>query len=248
MDIKVLASSSKGNCYRVSDGKTPLLLEAGISFNEIRKGLGFKVSELAGVLATHGHADHARGLKDMMRAGIDVYTSAGTIEALGLTGHRVQPIRARKQFRVGTWTVLPFEAIHDAAEPVSFLLASTATGEKLIFATDTAYIRYRFTGLTHIAIECNYDLELLRANVAAGVVDKAVKRRVLRSHMSIQTLLGFLRANDLSRVEEIWLLHLSEDNANEAEFKAAVQRTTGKPVYVAKERAQYFNRTGGGTA
>lgn len=232
MEIRVLASSSAGNCYMVDDGQTRLLLEAGIHYQDIQRGIGFAVSSLAGVLVSHEHGDHSRAIADVMRAGVDVYASQGTIDALGLTGHRLRPVNALQQFQVGTWTVLPFDAVHDAAEPLGFVLAST-TGAKLLYFTDSAYCRYRFKGLTHLMVEANYSAEILRRNVDSGALHPAQYRRVLRNHMSLERLLDMLAANDLSRVREIWLLHLSDGNADEDAFKTAVERATGKPVYVA---------------
>jgi phosphoribosyl 1,2-cyclic phosphodiesterase len=232
MEIKVLASGSRGNAYLVSDGLTPLLLECGINFKDIQRGLNFRLSEVAGCLVSHEHQDHARAAKDVAKAGIDIYASPGTLHALGLWGYRGKPVRAREQFTVGTWTVLPFETEHDAAEPLGFLLASRG-GEKLLYATDTCYIRYRFRGLTRLMVECNYAADVLRANVESGAVPVEMKRRIIRSHMSLETLKEMLKANDLSRVQEIWLLHLSDNNSDAEHFKREIQALTGKPVYVA---------------
>lgn len=176
--------------------------------------------------------DHSKAVKEIMRAGIDCYMSRGTVEALGLSGHRVHIIKAKQQFRIGTWAILPFETQHDAAEPLGFLLANQ-DGEKLLYATDTYFIRYRFRGLTHIAVECNYSLDILRANLEAGLVEPALKGRILKSHFSLENVKQFLRANDLSKVQEIWLLHLSEQNSCEKRFKEEVQKITGKPTYIA---------------
>jgi len=232
IEIIPLASGSRGNCYRVTDGRTPLLLECGIPFREIQKGLKFRVSEIAGCLVTHEHQDHCKATKDIMKAGIDCYMSQGTSEVLGVSGHRVNSVQAKQQFRIGTWTILPFETQHDAAEPLGFLLANQ-DGDKLLYATDTFYIRYRFQGLTHIAVECNYSLVILRANVEAGLVEPALKSRILKSHFSLENVKRFLQANDLSKVQEIWLLHLSDGNSDEARFKREIQELTGKMVFIA---------------
>lgn len=232
IEILPLASGSRGNCYWVTDGSTPLLLEAGIRFQDIRKGTGFRVSEIAGVLISHEHQDHCKAVRDVMKVGIDCYMSAGTAEALGISGHRLHIIQARQQFRLGSWAVLPFETQHDAAEPLGFLLANQY-GEKLLYATDTYYIRYRFRGLTHIAVECNYSMDILRANIEAGLVEPALKKRILKSHFSLEHVKEFLKANDLSQVKEIWLLHLSDRNSDAELFKREIMELTGKPVYVA---------------
>lgn len=230
-EIEVLASGSTGNCYRIDDGSTPLLLECGLRWKEIQQGICFQTSELAGCLVSHEHQDHCKAWADVAKAGIDCYMSPGTAEALGVTGHRVKIIRARGQFKVGTWTILPFETQHDAKEPLGFLLASGQ--DKLLFATDTYYIRYRFPGLTHIMVECNYCQDILQANIEAGIVPVALKNRILKSHFSLENVKEFLRANDLSKVQEIWLLHMSSDNCDAARAKREVQESTGKMVYIA---------------
>jgi phosphoribosyl 1,2-cyclic phosphodiesterase len=234
MEIKVLASSSKGNCYLVSDGSTSLLLECGIRYSDIQKGLNFKVSQVDGCLISHEHGDHGKAVKEVMRAGIDVYTSKGTAEALGVAGHRVKTIKARQSFTIGTWTILPFETEHDAAESLGFLLVNKQ-GEKLLFATDTYYIKYKFTGLSHIMIECNYSTDILKENIEAGRVPVVMKKRLMRSHFSLENVKEFLKANDLSKVKEIWLLHLSDSNSDEQRFKKEIQQLTGAIVTIPKQ-------------
>ena len=160
IDIRVVASGSRANCYRVSDGRTALLLECGMPFAQLRQALRFRLSQVSGCLLSHEHGDHSKAAARLLAAGVDVYTSAGTAEALGLGGHRLHTIRPRTWFELGSWRVLPFETVHDAREPLGFLLASGA--DRVLFATDTAYIRYRFPGLTHIMVEANYHLPVLK--------------------------------------------------------------------------------------
>lgn len=231
IQIKTLATGSKGNCYHITDGSTPLLLECGISFKDVQKGVNFETSRLGGVLVTHEHKDHCKGVESVLNRGLDVYMSKGTQEALSLDHHRIKTVESKKQFRVGTWTVLPFDVQHDVNEPLGFLLQSD-NGGKLLFATDTYYVKYRFTGLTHIMIECNYDQQTLNENVESGRVHPAMKKRVMRSHFSLENLLEFFKANDLSKVEEIHLLHLSDGNSNVERIFKAVARATGKMIFI----------------
>ena len=231
IDIKTLASGSSGNAYHISDGQTELLIECGINFRDIQIALDFKTSNLAGCLVSHEHKDHSKGIKDVLRAGIDVYASAGTIESENITHHRLKPIQPKKQFQIGTWTILPYDVQHDAAEPLGFLLQSE-NGGKLLFATDTYYVRYKFRGLTHIMVECNYSMDILEENIENGLVHPAMKKRLIKSHFSLENVKEFLRANDLSKVQEIHLMHLSDSNSDEERFKREIQALTGKPVYV----------------
>lgn len=231
IQIKTLATGSKGNCYHITDGSTPLLLECGISFKDIQKGVNFETSSLGGVLVTHEHKDHCKGVESVLNRGLDVYMSQGTREALSLEHHRIKTVKSKEQFRVGTWTILPFDVQHDVNEPLGFLLQSD-NGGKLLFATDTYYVKYRFKGLTHIMIECNYDQQTLNENVESGRIHPAMKKRVMRSHFSLENLLEFFKANDLSKVEEIHLLHLSDGNSNMERIFKAVARATGKMIYI----------------
>lgn len=84
MDIRPIASGSSGNAYWISDGKTPLLLDAGIPMKAIQIGCGFRVRELGGCFITHCHGDHSKAAKDLLRYGVDVYTGQGTAEACRL--------------------------------------------------------------------------------------------------------------------------------------------------------------------
>ncbi len=232
MEIKVLASGSSGNAYRISDGKTSLLLDAGIPLKAIQVGCGFKVTQIQGCFVTHNHQDHSKAARDLIKLGIDIYTSQGTIDACGLTGHRVHPLKELQEITVGTFKVLPFDVQHDAPDPLGFLFTSNETGEKLLYFTDTYYIKYRFQGLTHIMAECNYDKETLQKSVDAGYIPIELVPRLMKSHMSLEHFLDVLKANDLREVRQIYLLHLSNNNSDEKRFKEEVQKLTGAEVYV----------------
>lgn len=230
LEIKTLATGSKGNCYYINDGDTHLLIEAGIPFKDIQRGLHFQTSNIAGCLITHEHQDHCKGVKTVLDRGLNVYMSKGTKEALNIQHHRIKTVESKKQFQLGTWTILPFDVQHDVSEPYGYLLQSKH-GYKVLFATDTYYIKYRFNGLTHILIECNWDEQTLNENIAKGYLEPFLKKRIMQSHMGLETLLDFFKANDLSKVQEIWLLHLSDGNANEERIRNEVAKVTGKMIY-----------------
>jgi len=232
MDIKVLASSSKGNAYRISDSSTAFLLDAGIPLKALQVGCNFKLREIAGCFITHAHKDHSKAAQALASAGVDVYTGQGTIDACGLTGHRIHCIESLKEIEVGSFKVLPFDVEHDAPEPLGFLFASKSTGEKLLYFTDTYYIKYRFRGLTHILAECNYDAESMRHSVETGLIPIEMVPRLVKSHMSLDNLIALLKANDLSKVRQIYLIHLSENNSNAEYCKHEVQKYTGAEVFV----------------
>lgn len=233
MEILVIASSSRGNAYRISDGQTSLLLECGIPAREIQKALQFKLHKVDGCLISHEHLDHSKAAKDLIKKGVEIYSSKGTLEILGLSQqHRANILCDRVAQMIGTFQILPFNVQHDAAEPLGFLIESTVTGERLLFFTDTYYLKYTFDRLSIIMGECNYSTEIIKENVNNGSIPEAHKNRVIRSHMSIETLLEFIKANDTSQLKKIYLLHMSDGNSNEDEFKRRVQEITGVEVVV----------------
>lgn len=232
IDIQALGSSSAGNCYYVTDGTTPILLEAGLRYKDMQRALHYQISSVQGCLLTHEHGDHSKSVPDILRAGVTTYMSQGTMNAMQLQHHRVQPVQARVPFTIGTWRILPFEVEHDVSEPMGFLLANQ-TGEKLLFVTDSFYIRYKFQGITHFLLECNYSKDILDENILEGRIPQVMRKRLLRSHFSLENVKEFFRVNDLSKTEEIWLLHLSDSNSDEERFKREIMELTGKRVIVA---------------
>lgn len=234
MNIKVLASGSKGNCYILQGDRETLIIECGISCKDIIKGLNFNIKNVIGCLVTHEHKDHSKVIGDLIKNGVEIFTSKGTIEALKLTGHRINIIESEKQFQLGEFTILPFQTQHDAAEPLGFLIQHKDIG-KLLFATDTYYIEYKFKGLNHIFVECNYSAEILQENVDQGIVPYILRNRLLKSHFSLANFKEFLKASDLTEVQEVVLLHLSSNNSSSKEFKEEIERHTGMLIYVAEK-------------
>lgn len=233
IQITTIQSGSKGNAYHISDGHTSLLLEAGVTYKNIQKALNFNLQNPVGCLITHEHMDHAKYTKQMLDAAVTCYMSQGTADALNINHHRIKTLENKKPIQIGTWTVLPFDVQHDVNEPFGYLIQSKE-GDKLLFATDTYYIKYRFNGLTHLMIECNYAQSVLDTNLEQGKLHNFLYKRVMRSHFSLENVVKFLEANDLSQVDEIHLLHLSDNNSDEKLMYETVAKKTGKRVIIAK--------------
>ncbi|WP_109842017.1 MBL fold metallo-hydrolase, partial [Carnobacterium divergens] len=187
-----------------------------------------------GCLITHEHGDHSKYANELLKTtSIDIFTSKGTQETLKLPSYRVHCLEPLKQKQIGNWSIIPFPTEHDASEPLGYLIQSNKTNEKLLFATDTYYIRYKFKGITHLMIECNYALDILNENVKNGRIGAFLKNRILKSHFSLENVKAFIKANDFSQLQEVWLIHLSDSNSDAERFKKEIQAITGTPVYIA---------------
>ena len=232
MILKVLGSSSKGNCYILEGDKESLIIEAGVSFKEVKRSLNFHLEKVIGCLVTHEHLDHCKYSGEMALAGIDLYMSEGTKKNIDLDHHRINIIKSLEQFQIGGFIILPFDVKHDCDEPLGFLIRHEEVGF-ILFATDTYYLEYKFEHLNYILIECNYSLDILNKNIEQGKIHPAFKTRVLQSHFELENAKSFFKANDLKDVRGIVLLHLSDGNSNAAEFKSEIEKITRKPVYIA---------------
>ncbi len=246
MRLHVLSSDSKANGYVLYNDTEALVVECGVPYSQCLHAIDFHRERIVGALVSHEHGDHAKYVSQYLAAGIDVYASAGTIEGMRpyLKGRILQPsfVQAMELFSIGRFKVLPFDTQHDCNQPLGFLIYHDEMGQ-ILFATDTFYLKYTFPNLSHIMLECNYESGIIEKNVADGVIPAMVKDRVFRSHMSLETHIKTLAANDLSTVNTIVLLHLSGNNSDPERFKREVEAATGKLVYVAEKGLDIpFNR------
>lgn len=227
MRFESLASSSHGNAYIASDRDTRILIECGLSHKKLQALSGFCLADMDACLVSHEHKDHSGCVRNIIAAGVPVYMSQGTADALEL--ETVTIIQHNQQFSAGTIDIVPFQTFHDAQEPLGFLLRSRIDGDTLVFATDTVNLAYRFPGLTILAIEANYDKEIL---ARCQKMPEKTKHRIENTHMEIDTLCAYLCGLDLSRCREIHLLHLSDATSHEWHFINKISRVVPPGVQV----------------
>ena len=219
MELKVLGSSSNGNCYILDNGKEALILEAGVRFQEVKKALGYNLRKVVGCLITHRHNDHAKYIKAMVDNGFHTLALADVWENKGVWGSRSVAIVPKHGYKLGQFKVLPFNACHDVP-CVGYLIEHP---ECLSL----------FPRLNHILIECNYSMPKLIEAVNAGITPKSQIDRLPNSHMELQTCKSVLSELDLANVYNIVLLHLSDHNSDRLKFVSEIERQTGKAVYAA---------------
>ncbi len=234
MIINSFASSSKGNCYLISDGTTKLLIECGISIDKIRK---FTKMDFLACLVTHEHKDHCSSLIKILQNCKDVYATKGTFENFNckLNKTYTKIIEKNKIYKIGTFQMIPFETEHDAKEPVGFYLKSNITNETILFATDTYYIKNRFKTINYLMIECNYAYDLIKKNIENDKLPKIMAKRLLKSHFELENVKKFILQQDLKQIKEIYLLHLSSGNSDANRFKKEIQMLIGCPVWICPE-------------
>ena len=180
--------------------------------------------------------DHAGRIGEYARAGIKVY---GHHSIFKEKHHNFVPVEggAKNAFNLGLFKIMAFELQHDVP-CFGFLISHPSTG-KFIFATDTVDVPYKFKELNHIMIEANYSEEIINENETPYFL----RDRVIYNHLNIEQCATFLKGQDLRSVNNIILLHGSENNADLRAFCGRVGLDTMKNVYAAKKGLEInFNK------
>lgn len=239
IDIEVLATGSKGNCYLLTSGTARILLDCGLPYKKTLELLNFELP--SAVLVTHEHQDHAKAVADFIKHGADVYLTPGTERACTFDSkfaYRIMPIFKNGKFFLRNGEdgigVVPFACQHDAAEPVNFAIDDDE--DNILYVTDTGNVDIescplfggRRTKFTKILIETNYSEDVLRE----ALIEKPQKKRIAENHLSAEKALKFLEEIDLSECKEIYLIHISERHGDGELFKSQVQKVVGENVKV----------------
>ena len=247
MRLCSIASGSSGNCIYVGSDQTHLLVDVGISGKRVEQGLNeleLTGRDIDGVLITHEHSDHIKGLGVLARKyQIPVYTTGGTVDALSRMNLGKMPegifheIREDETFSVGDLNINPFTISHDAAQPVGYRIE--CDDHSVGIATDLGkyneYIIENLQNLDALLLEANHDINMLQV----GSYPYYLKQRILgrKGHLSNDNagrLLGEI-LND--RMKAVMLGHLSRENNYEALAMATVctEITDGDNPYKAAD-------------
>ncbi len=223
MRMVSIASGSSGNCIYIGSERTHILVDAGISNKRIEQSLneiGVKGSELDGILITHEHSDHIRGLGVLSRKyGLPIYSTKETLEEIGGTKSLGEipselfcPVCHDVDFFIGDLEIKPFRIDHDAANPVAYRIQNDR--KSVAVATDmghySQYIIDRLQGLDAILLEANHDVKMLEA----GPYPYYLKRRILGDygHLSNENAGRLLSCILHDHMKHIFLGHLSKEN------------------------------------
>ncbi len=232
-----LGSGSSGNSALVFSDQTRLLIDAGMSAKQLRLrlgALGVEPEGLGGILLTHEHGDHTRGLEVFCRKiDVPVFCSPITRESLEQSVTSVRSwrmIASGEPFEIGDIVVEGFTVMHDAVDPMGFVLEHG--GARFGFASDAGHVtgvmRSALGGVHSLFVEANYDDAMLQNDTKRPW---SLKQRVSSRHGHLSNaqaaeLVGEIAAG--GGLERVLLGHLSEDcnciEAAEAAIRVALQR------------------------
>lgn len=232
MELVVIGSSSKGNCYLLRNDKETLVIECGLPFTEVQKALGYEIQGIVGALISHRHKDHAGYAKDFARRGITIMTNNDVISSLDSPARCFcKPMRDKCLYGVGGFRVMPFNVTHDV--PCFAFLIHHADIGNLLFVTDTCGFKYKLADINHIMIEANYADDILEENIQNGSVLPVQRTRLLKTHMELETTKRILSRLQGENLKDVMIIHLSSGNSDSERFSREIQQVTGLPTYSA---------------
>jgi phosphoribosyl 1,2-cyclic phosphodiesterase len=222
--LSVLGSGSRGNSTYVATERVRLLVDGGLSARELERRLlsiGASPKELNGIVVTHEHVDHVRGVGTLSRRyKLPVYLNKQTHlhlpDSVGRLDQKEEFVTGRS-FSIEDLTIHPFAISHDGVDPVGFTLANGSV--KIGVCTDLgAATQLVYRHLEHCSVlilEANHDMAMLKKGPYPWPVKQRIKSRV--GHLSNEQSVDVLSRVFSENLQEVVLAHMSETN-NSAEM------------------------------
>ncbi len=216
MKLKVFASGSKGNSSLIICDDTKLLIDIGISYSRVKSHLeanNIKIEEITGLLITHSHSDHIKGLKTFLKeTSIKVYIPEAMYEELKDYLPKERCIFIQDNFNINDVDIELIHTSHDTDFSVGYILEYQK--RTLVYVTDTGYINRKYLKKMEdknvYLIESNHD----EAMLMDGPYPRFLKERVIsdRGHLSNKTTAGYLKKITTKNTKCVILAHISEKN------------------------------------
>ncbi len=213
-----LGSGSKGNSYWIEANGTVILVDAGLSFRQLKlraEEIGRDINQVDHLFITHEHTDHVKGLEVLLKRHKPViWSSGGTLRQIRdkiPAGVKVRRMNGNAE-NAGSFSVRSIPVSHDAAEPYSYRF-DTDAGAVAVFTDlglwDGIHAE-AVRGCKILVCEANHDPQMLRV----GPYPPHLKARIASplGHLSNDQGASLALEAVRSGTEYVILGHLSEQN------------------------------------
>lgn len=217
--LKVIGSGSSGNSYIIQCNNETLLIELGMPWKDILKGLGYDISNVVGAVISHTHQDHAN--KDTIRKVIQYGIPIHSCDDVSSMYKDVNELKKGRKIAIGGFKIQAIPLFHNAT-CFGFIIEHDEIG-KAIFCTDTCRIPYRFKDANHLWIEANYDYCLMIDHMCDNIYSQSASE----NHMEINDTIDVVKENYNNALQTVVLLHLSNGNSNSNDFVKRVKEAIG---------------------
>lgn len=218
MRLQVIGSGSSGNSVIVSSGGTTLLVDMGFSCRKIKSAVaefGVEAQDISGVLITHDHSDHYKGLETFHKKypEVPLYANGNTADAICVYT-KIEDwmiFETAEEFSIGNFNITSFSISHDAADPVGYLIDDGAS--RLFIGTDlgvvTLPVKVAFSQSDFAILESNHDPELLMQSDRAFSLKQRISGR--SGHLSNREAADLFREINPKNLKTLLLAHLSQE-------------------------------------
>jgi len=217
MEISALASGSSGNCFYIGGPSSGVLVDAGISCRQIIDRLnliGKNPKNIKGILITHEHTDHIRGVDVFARNfNVPIFVTKKTSESTFICSNSdlINNIRNNENFKLAGMEVQSFSKFHRCVDPVAF---SFRNEKKVSIITDTGHscqnVIDNISDSDFLCLESNHDMEMLENGKYPYHIKKWIKSDI--GHLSnTQAALAVLE-HAPAKLKHVILSHISEGN------------------------------------
>jgi len=186
---------------------------------------------IMGVLITHNHTDHIKGLEVLIRKNnLPAFTTQKIWDSI-LSPHKkispdcIRQIPLMERFNLAGFDIEAFPVCHDAPETIGFHIC---TGEKKItIATDLGHIcqtaALYIKAANLLVIESNYDEQMLVDGKYPGFLKSRIQSD--HGHLGNHQTSAFLADNISENLNIICLAHLSKNNNTPEKVIQTLQQT-----------------------
>lgn len=216
-----LSSGSSGNCYYLGNNNHGILVDAGISASAIRKHLknmDIQMHTIMGVLITHNHIDHIKGLEVLVRKNnLPAFTTRTIWNSIltprvKISVDCIREIPLKQKFSIDGFEIEAFPVDHDAPETIGFHIC--AGDRKITIATDLGHICQAsvpyLKAANLLVIESNYDEQMLMTGSYPWFLKTRIKSD--NGHLGNHQTSSFLADIINDNLTNICLAHLSRNN------------------------------------
>lgn len=206
--LRVISSGSNGNSYILETVKNKLLIELGIKWGDILKGLNYKLDGVCAAIVSHIHQDHSKSIPNALKYQLPIYSCKEVSDKF----KGVILIEPGKKYRIGEFIVQPIPVEHNC-ENYAYVIDNEESGRTL-FITDCVRFPYRIKGCNNILCECNYSNDIILDHMMNGYEIRSQNQY----HMELEDTIECIKNNISSELNTLTICHLSDCQSDERMF------------------------------
>lgn len=227
MKVIILGSGSKGNCTYIETKTKKVLIDAGLSFLQVKnrlaqKGITFNGIDL--VLITHEHVDHIQYLSSILnktKATLcikeETYHDANRRLSGALTHERVRFINPDKKYTIDELSFIPITLSHDATNCFGYILKEETDNpnDNITYAsvTDTGFVPNKYfkilSTVSVLLLESNHDVLMQKRSGRPWMLINRVLSEC--GHLSNEQCCDVLKSIATKYTKRVIFGHISED-------------------------------------